>query len=85
LSRTSPTAHRRLDEAVFAAYGCPADLADDDLPARLLALERERAAQTAQAQSGFGRRKSSPYRSISPAARFRTRSVPGPAISANTR
>ena len=36
-------AHRRLDEAVFAAYGRPADLADDDLLARLLALNLERA------------------------------------------
>ena len=31
-------AHKRLDEAVFAAYGWPADLSDDDLLARLLAL-----------------------------------------------
>jgi len=37
-------AHKRLDEAVFAAYGWPADLADDDLLARLLALNLERAA-----------------------------------------
>jgi hypothetical protein len=36
-------AHRRLDEAVFAAYGWPADLSDDDLLARLLALNLERA------------------------------------------
>jgi len=33
-------AHRRLDAAVFAAYGW---LADDDLLARLLALNLERA------------------------------------------
>lgn len=38
-------AHRRLDEAVFAAYGWPADLTDDDLLARLLALNLERAAK----------------------------------------
>jgi len=36
-------AHKRLDEAVFAAYGWPADLTDDDLLARLLALNLERA------------------------------------------
>lgn len=37
-------AHKRLDDAVFAAYGWPADLSDDDLLARLLALNLERAA-----------------------------------------
>jgi len=37
-------AHRRLDELVLAAYGWPADLADDDLLARLLGLNLERAA-----------------------------------------
>ena len=36
-------AHKRLDEAVFAAYGWPADLSDDDLLAKLLALNLERA------------------------------------------
>jgi len=36
-------AHKRLDEAVFAAYGWPTDLSDDDLLARLLALNLERA------------------------------------------
>ncbi len=36
-------AHRRLDDAVAAAYGWPADLPDDDLLARLLALNLERA------------------------------------------
>lgn len=35
--------HRRLDAAVAAAYGWPPDLADDDLLARLLALNLERA------------------------------------------
>jgi hypothetical protein len=39
-------AHRRLDEAVFAAYGWPPHLSDDDLLARLLALNPERAAST---------------------------------------
>ena len=36
-------AHRRLDAAVAAAYGWPADLSDDELLARLLALNLERA------------------------------------------
>ena len=34
--------HDDLDHAVFAAYGWPADLSDDDLLARLVALNRER-------------------------------------------
>jgi type II restriction/modification system DNA methylase subunit YeeA len=38
-------AHQRLDEAVFAAYGWPADLSDDELLARLLALNLEQAAK----------------------------------------
>lgn len=37
-------AHRDLDAAVAAAYGWPADIAEDDALARLLALNRERAA-----------------------------------------
>ena len=37
------TAHRRLDEAVFNAYGWPPDLSDDEVLARLLALNQERA------------------------------------------
>lgn len=37
-------AHRRLDEAVAAAYGWPADLTDDEILARLFALNQERAA-----------------------------------------
>jgi type II restriction/modification system DNA methylase subunit YeeA len=40
-------AHRKLDEAVFAAYGWPADLPDDDLLARLLALNLSRAGTAA--------------------------------------
>ena len=40
-------AHRELDEAVTAAYGWPADLADDGILARLLALNQERAAAQA--------------------------------------
>jgi hypothetical protein len=37
-------AHRDLDAAVAAAYGWPAGLAEEDALARLLALNRERAA-----------------------------------------
>jgi type II restriction/modification system DNA methylase subunit YeeA len=40
-------AHKRLDEAVFAAYGWPANLSDDELLAKLLALNLERANQSA--------------------------------------
>ncbi|HMP43083.1 MAG TPA: class I SAM-dependent DNA methyltransferase, partial [Roseiflexaceae bacterium] len=36
-------AHAALDAAVFAAYGWPADLRDDEILARLLALNLERA------------------------------------------
>ena len=36
-------AHRGLDAAVLAAYGWPADLSDDEILARLLALNLERA------------------------------------------
>ena len=35
-------AHRRLDETVAAAYGLPADLSDEEILARLLALNLER-------------------------------------------
>lgn len=37
-------AHKALDEAVAAAYGWPSDLSDDDVLARLFALNQERAA-----------------------------------------
>ncbi len=36
-------AHRKLDTAVFAAYGWPSDLSDDEILARLLALNLARA------------------------------------------
>ena len=36
-------AHKALDEAVSAAYGWPADLSDDEVLARLFALNQERA------------------------------------------
>ena len=35
-------AHRKLDEAVLDAYGWPHDLTDEDILARLLALNQER-------------------------------------------
>jgi hypothetical protein len=35
-------AHRKLDDAVFAAYGWPAGLSDDDLLAKLLDLNLSR-------------------------------------------
>ena len=35
-------AHKRLDEAVFAAYGWDAGISDEDLLAKLLALNLER-------------------------------------------
>jgi hypothetical protein len=35
--------HRKLDEAVFAAYGWPPDLSDEDILARLVALNLARA------------------------------------------
>lgn len=37
-------AHKRLDAAVAAAYGWPADLSDDEVLERLFALNQERAA-----------------------------------------
>ena len=36
-------AHQKLDRAVLAAYGWPADTTDDDILVRLLALNLERA------------------------------------------
>lgn len=40
-------AHKQLDQAVFAAYGWPATLNDEEILARLLALNLARAGQTA--------------------------------------
>jgi hypothetical protein len=42
--------HRRLDAAVAEAYGWPETLSDADLLARLVALNRERAAEEAKGQ-----------------------------------
>jgi len=36
-------AHRKLDEAVLDAYGWPHDLSDEEILARLLALNLDRA------------------------------------------
>jgi type II restriction/modification system DNA methylase subunit YeeA len=41
-------AHKKLDAAVAAAYGFPADLPDDEILSRLLALNLERAAEEAK-------------------------------------
>lgn len=41
-------AHRRLDEAVFAAYGWEASISDEEILTRLLALNHERAAGESQ-------------------------------------
>ena len=35
-------AHKKLDEAVFAAYGWPSDLSDEEILEKLLALNLER-------------------------------------------
>ena len=43
-------AHRKLEEAVFAAYGWPAALTDAEVLERLLALNHLRAASATQAQ-----------------------------------
>ncbi len=40
--------HDKLDAAVAAAYGWPADLADEDVLARLVALNKERAQEEAR-------------------------------------
>jgi hypothetical protein len=41
-------AHRALDEVVFAAYGWPSNLPKEEILARLLALNHERAAAQAR-------------------------------------
>ena len=47
-------AHKRLDAAVFDAYGWRHDLGDDEILARLLALNLERAAGQGEAPMGAG-------------------------------
>ncbi len=39
-------AHRKLDRAVFAAYGWTDDLSDEEILSRLLALNLERAGKS---------------------------------------
>jgi type II restriction/modification system DNA methylase subunit YeeA len=46
-------AHRALDAAVAAAYGWPADLADDEILASLFALNQERAGVTSEVAEPF--------------------------------
>jgi hypothetical protein len=46
------SAHRALDAAVCAAYGWPADLGDDEILKRLLALNGERFNAEAQGRRG---------------------------------
>jgi hypothetical protein len=45
-------AHRDLDDAVAAAYGWPADIAEEEALARLLALNLDRAGGGALAGCG---------------------------------
>jgi restriction-modification enzyme MmeI-like protein len=45
-------AHRKLDEAVFAAYGWPATLTDSDILERLLALNHQRASRATKETKG---------------------------------
>lgn len=45
-------AHRKLDEAVFAAYGWPLTLSDAEILQRLLALNHERAGRAAKSVAG---------------------------------
>jgi hypothetical protein len=49
-------AHRQLDAAVFAAYGWKADLADEEILARLLALNLEKARPSGQKPGQAGKR-----------------------------
>ncbi len=44
--------HKKLDEAVFAAYGWNVDLPDEEILRRLLALNLERAAKEAESAAG---------------------------------
>lgn len=46
-------AHKKLDEAVFAAYGWPSGISDDEILARLLALNQERSSASNQDVDGI--------------------------------
>ena len=52
-------AHAKLDAAVAAAYGWPADLGDEEILERLLALNLERAAEEKQAAKTTSKKRSS--------------------------
>jgi type II restriction/modification system DNA methylase subunit YeeA len=52
-------AHAKLDAAVAAAYGWPADLSDEEILERLLALNLKRAAEEKQATKTSARKRSS--------------------------
>ena len=45
------SAHARLDEAVFAAYGWPSDISDEEILKNLLALNLERSERGASTPS----------------------------------
>jgi hypothetical protein len=48
-------AHRELDAAVAAAYGWPADISEEEALARLLDLNRERAAAGGRRRALYGK------------------------------
>lgn len=48
-------AHKKLDEAVFAAYGWSPSLSDEEILAKLLALNLERAAEEAKGAGKKGK------------------------------
>jgi hypothetical protein len=52
-------AHAKLDAAVAAAYGWPADLSDEEILGRLLALNLERAAEEKRAAKATSKKRSS--------------------------
>ncbi len=49
-------AHRKLDEAVLAAYGWSADLSDEEILAKLLDLNLQRARAQGNGWETFGSR-----------------------------
>jgi hypothetical protein len=46
--------HKRLDEAVFAAYGWKSDLSDEEILEKLLALNLERAKNSTSLREATG-------------------------------
>jgi hypothetical protein len=57
-------AHANLDAAVAAAYGWPADLSDEEILERLLALNLERAAEEKRAAKATSKKRSSRTKTI---------------------